>query len=148
MKIIKYLIARKLIKSIDKSIKVKMGRALECEPVGKVVYLAFKTDKIDKETFADYVNELNDKCKFNTLLLGILHEVGHIFTYDENDEDEYTRDTELLSLLYKEKKLSARQLNEFYVRLPLERKATEWAIEFAMLNKKLCKYYQRKLGDE
>ena len=61
---------------------------------------------------------------------------------------EYTRDTELLSLLFKEKKLSAKQLNEFYVRLPLEANATKWAIDFAMQNKKFCKYYQNKIGKE
>lgn len=148
MKIIKYLIARKLIKSIDKSIKVKMGKRLECEPTERTVYIAFKTDKVEKETFVDYVNELDNTCKFNTLLLGILHEVGHIFTYDEDLEDDYNRDTALLSTLFRNKKLTDRQVNYFYLRLELESRATQWAVKFAQNNKKFCKKYQNILGDE
>ena len=148
MNIIKRFYVKQMVKQIDKSIKVKFGKCLECEPTENTIYVNNKTNIIDIVTFRDYVKELNSKCKFNTLLLGILHEIGHIYTYEEQNEEEYTRDTELLSLLFKEKKLSAKQLNEFYVRLPLEANATKWAIDFAMQNKKFCKYYQNKIGKE
>ena len=148
MNIIKRFYVRQMVKQIDKSIKVKFGKCLQCEPTENTIYVNNKTDIIDIVTFRDYVKELNSKCKFNTLLLGILHEIGHIYTYEEQNEEEYTRDTELLSLLFKEKKLSAKQLNEFYIRLPLEANATKWAIDFAMQNKKFCKYYQNKIGKE
>ena len=148
MNIIKRFYVKQMVKQIDKSIKVKLGKCLQCEPTENTIYVNNKTDIIDIVTFRDYVKELNSKCKFNTLLLGILHEIGHIYTYEEQNEEEYTRDTELLSILFKEKKLSAKQLNEFYVRLPLEANATKWAIDFAMQNKKFCKYYQNKIGKE
>ena len=148
MNIIKRFYVKQMVKQIDKSIKVKFGKCLECEPTENTIYVNNKTDIIDIVTFRDYVKELNSKCKFNTLLLGILHEIGHIYTYEEQNEEEYRRDTKLLKLLFKEKKLSAKQLNEFYVRLPLEANATKWAIDFAMQNKKFCKYYQNKIGKE
>ena len=148
MNIIKRFYVKQMVKQIDKSIKVKFGKCLECEPTENTIYVNNKTDIIDIVTFRDYVKELNSKCKFNTLLLGILHEIGHIYTYEEQNEEEYKRDTKLLRLLFKEKKLSAKQLNEFYVRLPLEANATKWAIDFAMQNKKFCKYYQNKIGKE
>ena len=148
MNIIKRFYVKQMVKQIDKSIKVKLGKCLQCEPTENTIYVNNKTDIIDIVTFRDYVKELNSKCKFNTLLLGILHEIGHIYTYEEQNEEEYTRDTELLSILFNEKKLSAKQLNEFYVRLPLEANATKWAIDFAMQNKKFCKYYQNKIGKE
>lgn len=148
MNIIKRFYVKQMVKQIDKSIKVKFGKCLQCEPTENTIYVNNKTDIIDIVTFRDYVKELNSKCKFNTLLLGILHEIGHIYTYEEQNEEEYIKDTELLSLLFKEKKLSAKQLNEFYVRLPLEANATKWAIDFAMQNKKFCKYYQNKIGKE
>ena len=148
MNIIKRFYVKQMVKQIDKTIKVKFGKCLQCEPTENTIYVNNKTDIIDIVTFRDYVKELNSKCKFNTLLLGILHEIGHIYTYEEQNEEEYTRDTELLSLLFKEKKLSAKQLNEFYVRLPLEANATKWAIDFAMQNEKFCKYYQNKIGKE
>lgn len=148
MNIIQKYYVKKMVKSIDKSIKVKFGHSLQCEPEKATIYVNNKTDLVDIITFKEYVKELNNKCKFNTLILGILHEIGHIFTYNENDEDEYTRDTELLSLLYKSKMISDKDLNRMYVRLPLESNATQWAIEFAMLNKNFCSYYQKKLGRE
>ena len=148
MNIIKRFYVKQMVKQIDTTIKVKFGKCLQCEPTENTIYVNNKTDIIDIVAFRDYVKELNSKCKFNTLLLGILHEIGHIYTYEEQNEEEYTRDTELLSLLFKEKKLSAKQLNEFYVRLPLEANATKWAIDFAMQNKKFCKYYQNKIGKE
>lgn len=148
MNIIKRFYVKQMVKQIDKSIKVKFGKCLECEPTENTIYVNNKTDIIDIVTFRDYVKELNSKCKFNTLLLGILHEIGHIYTYEEQNEEDYNRDTKLLSLLFQEKKLSAKQLNEFYVRLPLEANATKWAIDFAMQNKKFCKYYQNKIGKE
>lgn len=148
MNIIKRFYVKQMVKQIDKTIKVKFGKCLECEPTENTIYVNNKTNIIDIVTFRDYVKELNSKCKFNTLLLGILHEIGHIYTYEEQNEEEYRRDTKLLRLLFKEKKLSAKQLNEFYVRLPLEANATKWAIDFAMQNKKFCKYYQNKIGKE
>lgn len=148
MNIIKRFYVKQMVKQIDKSIKVKFGKCLECEPTENTIYVNNKTDIIDIVTFRDYVKELNSKCKFNTLLLGILHEIGHIYTYEEQNEEDYNRNTKLLSLLFQEKKLSAKQLNEFYVRLPLEANATKWAIDFAMQNKKFCKYYQNKIGKE
>jgi hypothetical protein len=148
MNIIKKFYVKQMVKKIDSSIKVKFGKCLECEPTENTIYVNNKTNKIDIITFYDYVKELNNKCNFNSLLLGILHEIGHIYTFNEHDEEEYTRDTELLSLLYQDNKLTDKQINEFYVRLPLESNATKWAIDFAMQNKKFCRYYQNKIGKE
>lgn len=148
MKILRKIYVKQMVKAIDPNIKVKFGKSLQCDIDNKTIYVAFKTDAIDKITFKDYVKELNNKCKFNTLLLGILHEIGHIYTYDENDEDEYIRDNELLTILFKNKKIDALDFNRLYIRLPLETKATEWAIRFAMQNKQFCKYYQSKIGKE
>ena len=60
----------------------------------------------------------------------------------------YYDGTKLLSLLFRENKLTVEQVNYFYLRLPLESNATKWAIDFAMQNKKFCKYYQNKIGKE
>lgn len=148
MKLLRKYYVKKMVKQIDKSIKVKFGKALQCEPTENTIYVAFKTNNVDKKTFMDYVKEINSKCKFNDLMLGILHEIGHIYTYEEQDEEPYNRDVELLSLLYQNKKIDAEQMNYFYLRLPLESKATKWAIEFAMLNKNFCKEFQKRIGND
>lgn len=148
MNIIKRFYVKQMVRQIDKTIKVKFGKCLECEPTENIIYVNNKTDKVDIKTFNEYVKEINNKCNFNSLLLGILHEIGHIYTYEEQNEEDYNRDTTLLSLLYKEKKLTDEQVNYFYLRLPLEANATKWAIDFAMQNVRFCKYYQNKIGKE
>ena len=146
MKMFKKMKVRKFVKSISPDIKVKLGRALECEPTENTIYVSFKSNQIDKITFMEYVKELDKTCKFNDTVLGILHEIGHIFTYEEEDEEPYLQDTELLSLLYKEKMLTDRQVNEFYLRLDMESKATKWAIEFAQNNKNLVSKFQKQIS--
>lgn len=146
MKFFKRLKVKRFIKAISPDTKVKFGRALECEPTENTIYISFKSNEIDKKTFMEYVKELDNTCQFNDLVLGILHELGHIFTYDENDEEPYLQDTELLSLLYKEKMLDAEELNRFYLRLEMESKATKWAIEFAQANQMFVNRFQKSIS--
>lgn len=148
MKILRKYYVKQMVKAINPKIKVKFGKSLQCDIDNKTIYVAFKTELIDKITFRDYVKELNNKCRFNTLILGILHEIGHIYTYDERDEEEWLRDNELLSLLFRKKQIDALDMNRFYLRIPMESRATQWAIDFAMKNKKFCRYYQNKIGKE
>lgn len=148
MNIIKKYYVKKFVKQIDKTIKVKFGKRLECEPTENTIYVNNITDKTDIKTFNEYIKELNNKCNFNSFILGILHEIGHIYTYEEQSEEEYNKDIALLSLLFQENKLTAEQVNYFYLRLPLESNATKWAIDFAMQNARFCRYYQNKIGKE
>lgn len=146
MNIIKYLKAKKMIKIINKEIKVRYAKRLECEPDNAKVYVGFKNNKMENDTFRDYVNELTSNCKYNDLLLGILHEIGHVYTIDQVSEEEYLKDVELLLSLRKEHLISAKQMNYFYLRLPLESIATKWAIEFAKLNPQFCDCWNKKLS--
>ena len=146
MKFFKKLKVKKFVKKISPDIKVKFGRALECEPTENTIYVAFKSNKVDSETFMEYVKELDSTCQFNDTVLGILHEIGHIFTYDEEDEEPYLKDTELLSMLYKEQMLSDEELNRFYLRLDMETKATKWALEFAKANQMFVSRFQKQIS--
>ena len=55
MNIIKRFYVKQMVKQIDKSIKVKFGKRLECEPTENTIYVNNKTDIIDIVTFRDYV---------------------------------------------------------------------------------------------
>ncbi len=146
MNIIKNLKVKKIIKKIDKNIKVRFGRTLECEPTKNKIFIAYETNEVDRKTFLDYVKELDPQCSFDDITLGILHEIGHIYTYDEELEDDYTFSVNLLSKLYQEHKLTDVQLNELYVRLDLEQLATQWAIDFAKSNELIVKELAKAIG--
>ena len=143
-----------ILKNFDEDIRISIGTKFCCFPQleEKEIEIPIFEDKKGRKAFYEKMQrrlkEYKINGEFSSEILSFLHEIGHIYTYEEQNEEEYTRDTELLSLLFKEKKLSAKQLNEFYVRLPLETNATKWAIDFAMQNKKFCKYYQNKIGKE
>ncbi len=139
----KMRVVKKFVKIIDKNIKVKKGKALQCDIENKIIYVAFESDEIDIETFLELVNELNPKCKYNDIILGILHEIGHIYTYTEENEREWDKDNALLEELFKKNMISARDFNRLYVRLPLEQNATQWAIDFAMMNQKFMDEYSK-----
>ena len=137
MNVIKNLKIKRIVKKIDKNIKVKFGKRLECSPEDNTIYIAYKTNEIDKKTFMDFVKELNPQCSYDDITLGILHEIGHCMTYDEEMEEDYTLCVNVLSELYRNEKINETQFNEFYVRLDLEKKATEWAVDFARNNPKI-----------
>ena len=148
MNIIKRYYVKQFVHKIDKTIKVKFGRCLQCDVENATIYVNNKTDAIDVKTFNEYVQELEKGCPFNSLLLGILHEIGHIYTYDEDNNEGWNRDTNLLQILFQNDKISAEDFNRLYIRLPLEANATQWAVDFTKLNKSLCERYQKKIGKE
>ena len=149
MNIIKRFYVKQMVKQIDKSIKVKFGKCLQCEPTENTIYVNNKTDIIDIVTFRDYVKELNSKCKFNTLLLGILHEIGHIYTYTRFNEIKYNFCTTLIKEI-QAKHTNPKYLNFFYncyFNLKLERLADKWAMDFIKNNQELVDQWQIMLQE-
>jgi hypothetical protein len=143
MKMFRNFQVKRLIKKIDKDIVVKFGDRLECDTENNIIYISYSTDEVDSKTFMEYVKELDADCQFDDITLGILHEIGHCFTYDEEMEYDYNVSLEVLKKLYENKKIDDKIFNELYVRLDLERMATEWALEFARNNKKFVEKLAR-----
>lgn len=146
MKLIKYLKIKKMVKLINVDIKVKFAKRLECEPENAKIYVGFKNNEMENRTFKDYVKELQPNvCKYSDMLLGVLHEIGHIYTIEQADESEYLQDVDLLYKLREKDLISAEQMNYFYLRLPLESLATKWAIDFININKAFCDKWDNEL---
>ena len=128
MNIIKILKLRKYIKSIDKDIKVRFGKAFECDTDRKIVWLALKDNNQDsamlKTWYEKHFNEtLTDK---DLLYISILHEVGHIMTWTQELEDERTEMYGLMQVAHTYQLMSTQELNEQYFEIPMELIATEW----------------------
>ena len=146
--LIRYFKIKKMVKAIDKTVKVRYAKRLECEPDNAKIYIGFKNVEMENRVFRNYVNELVPNKIFNRYsdtLLGVLHELGHIYTIDQVSESEYLQDVDLLYGLREKNLISAEQMNEFYVRLPLESVATKWALEFISLNTDFCKKWNKAI---
>ena len=143
-----------LINLIDDEIQVEFEEqpteyGLACEPEEKVIYIGMRTTPIEEKAFFDYVNELDNeflqKFPINHYIISILHEVGHCETHEEEQEEEYNFNTELLNTMEEQGFLSKEDQCKFYVRLTLEKWATQWAIEFIKNNYLLCKQFEDRI---
>lgn len=144
---------KQFVNNIDSDIKVKFlkgKRGLFCEPENYTIFIGFEYNQIDAESFYNYCKELDTQfCnthQIDQFIMGILHEIGHLMTHDDELEEDYNASVELLSEMFQRKKITAEQMNYYYVRLDLEQKATKWALQFAKDNYNYYKYYQDKIG--
>ena len=124
-----------LIKSIDENIKVVFHKgALECDIEENTVYIGNELTDEEDELFLDFVKELNPRCNYNAFLMGILHEVGHLLTYDEDLDQDRDDQYAIMQIAYKFGLCDTDTLNKEYFKIPLELNATQWAIDFAIAN--------------
>ncbi len=127
---------KQFIRAIDGTIKVKFQKGgLECDPVKGIVYIGDEVTEEENDLFEDFVKELEPKCTFNSYLMGLLHEIGHIFTYDEELDEDRDEQYAIMQIAYKFDLVDAASLNKMYFKIPMELEATKWGIEFAMNNK-------------
>lgn len=96
--------------------------------------MGFRATKIENQTFIDLVNELEpnffQNYKISLWLLSVLHEIGHIQTHDEELEEDYNFCVDFLNELRLNNEITNKEQNEYYVRLDLEKMATQWAIDY------------------
>ena len=137
---------KKLIKSINKNIKVVFHKGqLECDIINKIVYVGSKNSDIADRLFSDFVKENCSECKYNAFLMGILHEVGHIMTWNEELDKDRDEQYSLMKVAYKLGLYDADTLNKEYFKIPLELNATKWGIEYAMSHRRKMNKLDKKI---
>lgn len=119
---------------------------LECDVYDEIIYVGESYDKRTDKYFENFVNNLEPQCKkINPFLLSLLHEIGHIETYTEEEQDEKDFIYELLKTKYDdEKELNDDKMEEYcdkYFNIPLELNATLWGIEYALSHLDIMQKY-------
>lgn len=144
----------KMIQEIDNTIEIEVEKdlleyGLACEPMESKIYIGLRNTPEEEKVFTDFVNELEpnffDKYKINGFILSVLHEIGHIMTHEEELENEYNTEINLLCNLEEQGLITEEQQAYFYVRLTLEKWATQWAINFVKENIPFINNYQNKI---
>ena len=134
------------IKEVNSNYNIKFQEYdLECDIFDEIIYVGKSYDKRNDKYFENFVNKLNPEChKINPFLISLLHEIGHIETYTEEDKEEKDLLYSLLKVKYNEelddKKLE--EYNNMYFKIPLEQNATEWAIDYALSHLDLMEKYK------
>ena len=136
----------RFIKEVNPELLVKFQKYdLECDVFDEIIYIGESYDKRTDKYFENFVKQLNPKCsKINPFLLSLLHEIGHIETYTEEDMDNKDAIYAILKMQYDEEELSDEKLEEYcdkYFRIPLEQNATEWGINYALSHLDLMQKY-------
>ena len=133
-------IIKKLIRSINPSIKVKFRRnSNNCDINRKVVYLDLKASQ-SLEYLHHYqriAKVYNFRRVVGTTLWVVLHEVGHIMTaHKVKDLDTAVRIQSSKVEQWQSHAIPQKHLSKAYALLELERLANEWAFNYAMHNHK------------
>ena len=88
------------------------------------------TDRDWKDWLRDTYGNRYDE-KFSTFVLSFLHEVGHYFTIDDfDDEEQFANKSDLTIDLDCDSDELQTEKRRAYWELPVEKAATDWAIDF------------------
>lgn len=135
-------IITQFVHKIDSSIQIDFDDDFCADVVNKIIYVESKEHIEEDRLIQEFVQE-----KFNVLidpfLIGILHEVGHIMTYDEQKNDERSILYALLAIIYNEKEYE--EYSKMYFSIPAEFEATKWAVNYYINHKKLCDNFLKEL---
>ena len=140
-----YDITREFVKSIDSEITTTF---LEDEFYAisdkKIINLTFKPDEYDSL----YDNFLMNRfgISMNPFLSGMLHEIGHIMTFDEQLDRERSILYKLLDIDFQIERFV--DFTNMYFTIPSEFEATRWGVEYYLSHKEHCDNFLKEIGYE
>lgn len=139
-----YELIKKFVYSIAPEIKVHMsGDEFYCIISEKLINVPFVSDSEGDRLFHDFVVDKFGE-SINPYLMGILHEVFHIATYDENlDKD---RDILYFMLQLDFQTERYEEFTRMYFSIPSEFAATEGAVNYYLSHKEQCDNFVKEIG--
>ena len=125
--------------SIDDFIDVDFNTSEFCVDIeNECVFIPLNPREEETKMFIDFIEEEYGEYDMDADVLGILHEIGHIFTYDENLAWAREIQTLRLRLDYDAAVANLRAYNFAYFRIPAELNATNWAVEYYRNHRQEC----------
>ena len=127
---------KEFVQSIDPEIKVHMsGDEFYCIISEKLINVPFVSDSEGDRLFYDFVVDRFGE-SINPYIMGILHEIFHIITYDENLDRDRDILYYMLQLDFKEERYE--EFTRMYFSIPSEFAATEGAVNYYLSHKEQC----------
>ena len=137
---------KRFIKSIDPDIKLNMsGNQFFCIIEDKLVNVPFTRDAIGDKMMYDFVCE-EFGVSVPPFLMGLLHEVGHVMTYDEQIDKERSILYYMLQLDFDSERYE--EFTTMYFYIPSEYAATEYAVNYYLSHKEYCDNFLKEIGYE
>lgn len=145
------------VKKLDKSV-TKLVRAYICDDIRchfntefavvdeNVYYSLFQSEETDRIWAAWLKDTYGRRYKkdFSTFVLSFLHEIGHYFTIDDYD-DAFDEKANLVIDFDADSDEEIVEKNRAYWELPVEKAATDWAIDFYNSHREEMKIFYKDL---
>lgn len=140
-----YDITRKFVKSIDPEITTTFLEddfyAISSE---KIINLTFKPSEYDSLYDDFLINHFG--ISMNPFLSGMLHEIGHVMTFDEQLDYERAILYKLLDIDFQIERFV--DFTNMYFAIPSEFEATRWGVEYYLSHKTECDNFLKEIGYE
>lgn len=125
--------------SIDDFIDVDFNTSEFCVDIeNECIFIPLNPREEESKMFMDFIEEEYGEYGMDADVLGILHEIGHIFTYDENLSKAREIKVLRLRLDYDAAVADLKAYNFAYFRIPAEINATDWAVDYYNMNREKC----------
>ena len=140
-----YDITREFVRSIDPEIITTfLGDEFYAKSQSKIINLTFKPNEYDN-LYNDFLMS-HFGISMNPFLSGILHEIGHIMTFDKQLDYERSIIYYLLDLDFDIERF--RDFTNMYFAIPSEFEATKWGVEYYLSHKEHCDNFLKEIGYE
>ena len=140
-----YDIVREFVKSIDPGIVVTFKEdEFYAMSQLKIINLTFKPDEYDS-LYDDFLMA-RFGISMNPFLAGMLHEIGHIMTFDRQLDRERSIIYYLLDIDFEIERF--RDFTNMYFAIPSEFEATRWGVEYYLSHKEHCDNFLKEIGYE
>lgn len=125
--------------SIDDFIDVDFNTSEFCVDIeNECVFIPLNPREEESKMFMDFIGEEYGEYDMDADVLGILHEIGHIFTYDESLARAREIKVLKLRLDFDAAVADLKAYNFAYFRIPAEINATDWAVDYYNMNREKC----------
>ncbi len=132
------------VKEIDDTIRVRVSfeefYAISCD---RLINVSLEGDALGDRLMDNFL-QMRFGISINPFLFGMLHEVGHIQTYDEQLDDERAILYYMLQLDFDEERIE--EYSYMYFQIPSEFEATSWAVNYYLSHKEQCDNFVKEIG--
>ena len=134
---------KELVYLIDPEIKVQMsGDEFYCIISEKLINVPFVSNPEGDRLFCEFVYDRFGTV-INPYLMGVLHECGHIMTFDKNLDRDRDILYYMLQLDYVDERVE--ELSYAYFSIPAEFEATKWAVNYYLSYKEYCDNFIKEI---
>lgn len=136
-------LVKAFVNLIDPEIKVHMsGDEFYCIIDEKLINVPFASNPEGDRLIYEFVLD-RFGVAINPYLIGILHECGHLMSYDKRMDEERSIIYYMLQLDFQKEKYE--EFTYMYFSIPAEFEATKWAVNYYLSHKDICKRFLSKI---